>query len=95
MRGLSWKRTELFWESHESQTWLYTVYTTYISYLLLASYPGRLVGGEKRPGYEANFFLLLLFVVHTKKGAIKQKLKDESERERLHTTKMSDKKFKG
>ena len=39
--------------------------------------------------------LLLLFVVHTKKGAIKQKLKDESERERLHTRKMSDKKFKG
>ena len=39
--------------------------------------------------------LLLLFAVHTKKGAIKQKLKDESERERLHTRKMSDKKFKG
>ena len=39
--------------------------------------------------------LLLLFVVHTKKGAIKQKLKDESERERLHTRKMSDEKFKG
>ena len=39
--------------------------------------------------------LLLLFVVHTKKGAIKQKLKDESERERLHARKMSDKEFKG
>ena len=44
-----------------------------------------------RPGHLLLLLLLLLFVVvHTKKGAIKQKLKGESERERLHTTKISD-----
>ena len=60
--------------------------------------PGGGLGGLQPPVLSpvpGKLLLLLLFVVHTKKGAIKQKLKDESERERLHTRKMSDKKFKG
>ena len=56
---------------------------------------GSFVKNRSARNAQSFLLLLLLFVVHTKKGAIKHKLKDESERERLHTRKMRDKKFKG